>query len=478
MTRENALGPDDDLLWHDPGVFERRREKSACALIALAGSLERDRPLAGGEDEFLALFRAVAALDPAVFTRVWTDPAAYFWTRVAYQLAATRLCGAEASPLVRAYAAELGIAEGEALPRALDDFKRFALAAHFLAGRDLRFAAPFEAGLPLAIPGTRLALEGEGAARIAGLERGVLVLAGGARLPLAAGASAGPAGPRVAEAIALDAGGGAEVLLAPPVFHLPGVDFKGPLLAAGSAYQAEHAPLVARSLALIARHAPAAHEQVRAGLRVIALKPRRAGDYSNLTFSHLPGALAVSVIPEPHELADSIVHEVHHDRLFALEEIAPFFDGAGAREAMECRHYSPWRSDPRALHGIFHGLFVYCAVARFWLGVLREGASAPALSDYVRDRVVRHPLQLEIGARAIARRARLTEHGERIFAGIEREIAALAREARAAGAPHDAPALTCEDDGSFRRLGPSVREDVREHARARGEAVLEGEAAP
>ena len=74
--------------------------------------------------------------------------------------------------------------------------------------------------------------------------------------------------------------------------------------------------LVQEGLALVERHQPAALEHLRELVQVIAFKPPAAADYSNVSFSDLPGAFILSAVREPYWMADALIHEFLHNRLF------------------------------------------------------------------------------------------------------------------------------------------------------------------
>jgi HEXXH motif-containing protein len=446
--------------WSGIDVLDARAEKSACALAALAETLESRRPLGGGEAEFLALYRGVRAAGADAFTRAWTDPTAYWWVRLAYQLAATVIRGAPLPPLPRRYVGAIG-ADGPARALALHlaRFRAFALSVALLDGRDLALAAPLEAEAPFHLPGTGILLAGSGRVAVASAREGAPRDASGRPLETARCASVPFSGREGA------------LLLDASTFLLPAFEFDVPSEARAPSYQAARADLTARTLALVARHAPEVHEQMAAALRVVAWKPRRAGTYTNATHSDLPGAFICGLVDEPYEMADTFVHEFLHGRLFALEEEGPFLDAA-VHEADAYAHYSPWRRDPRNFHGILHGLYVFAATARYWIAVFRSGEASGDLAALARDRVVRYPLQVAIAARQLGARAPFTEHGRRLFEVLEDDVARIAEEARAAGAPEDAPAFGVNDDGSIVRetsetTGRPVgaRESVAEHLR-------------
>jgi hypothetical protein len=174
------------------------------------------------------------------------------------------------------------------------------------------------------------------------------------------------------------------------------------------------------------------------------------------------------MINQSYDLADTLIHEFNHNFLYALEEDAPFFEtGTEHVEAF----YSPWRPDPRDLHGVIHAVYVFLATTRYWLSVRRAGEDSGPLADYVTDRLVRYPLQLRIGAGVLAEHAQFTDYGRTLFAEMLGEIDELTRELAAAGVPEDARAVICEQNGDFvPQTGPdgaamTVRNVIGEHAR-------------
>jgi len=86
----------------------------------------------------------------------------------------------------------------------------------------------------------------------------------------------------------------------------------------------------------------------------------------------VPGALYVSAyrgdgLIDPYDLADSLIHEYRHQKLYLFERAGPMVDPTGARVA------SPWREDPRPPSGLFHALFVFVELKRYWEYILRAG---------------------------------------------------------------------------------------------------------
>ncbi len=463
--------PADDA-WRGSGVFADRYEKSATALVALARTLRR-LPDVEGAAEFIELYDRVADLPADAFTRVWsTDPGAYLWVHRAFDLTATCVGGATPTRAVTAYARALGVETiREALARHLDDFKGLALAAHLAAGRDCRLTQPWTVELPWAIPGTAHAIDGAGRVRVCGLFAGACeVVAADRRLTLApatdsAAEADGAAMPRI-RTCPVVRHGGCEIRLQPQAFHLPGVEDAAPALAAGIEYQAAHRHDVAEALALVERFHPETFADMREFLHVVALKPLGAGGFTNLTHSDLPGAFIAGVIGNPWELADTVIHEMAHGRLFALEDGGTFFDEAACDPLTDERYYSPWRDDPRPLRGVLHGVYVYVPVCVYWQRVLASDVVTGDTAAYALDRVLRIRAQLELGLAELEAYAVPSARGRELLARLRAEVDAIRDASVAAGLPDDAPALVCAEDGAIHAEGGgamTVRDAVRAH---------------
>lgn len=85
----------------------------------------------------------------------------------------------------------------------------------------------------------------------------------------------------------------------------------------------------------------------------------------------VPGALYVSIaqgdrLIDPYDLADSLVHEYRHQKLYLFKRRHPT-TAAGALVV------SPWRDDPRPVSGLLHAAFVFVELRRFWEHVRDEG---------------------------------------------------------------------------------------------------------
>jgi len=424
-----------DLLWTDTGVYRRRLEKSAAALIAVERSLRSDTRGIPGADEFLELYEWLARASPECFTQVWSDPGAYYWVRRTVHFLAA-IHGAPIGNLEQAYCAEVG-ASGprDALKIHLGEFKRFVLAAAMISGTDISFGDPYLASTPLALAGTGRNLAGSGKVTIRGFRQGRIDAIG--------------------EALQVDTCptvevGGFRLTLNPRLFNLPGLGFGGEWTMLPLEFQAQNSELVTEALSAIARLEPATFSHFGQAIRAVALKPTRDGNFGSISSSELPGAFVCSVPCDSYELAATFIHEFHHNRLYFIEETGPFFELAEEDAIDGENHYSPWRDTLRPLHGLLHALYVYIPVFRFWAAAIREGGlNGPRLA-YAKDQLGRIPFQLQIGVNQLRRHARFTSFGSMLFEQMARETADAEMEARALGVTLGTPAMSLRAGGIFR----------------------------
>ncbi len=136
--------------------------------------------------------------------------------------------------------------------------------------------------------------------------------------------------------------------------------------------------LVDRAMAIIQEWRPAlAAEMLNVCGAVQFVKDPAADLCKIVSFSDnsVPGALYVSIsqgdgLIDPYDLADSLIHEHRHQKLYLLERHAPTV------EVTTTNVVSPWRQDLRPPSGLLHAVFVFIELRRFWLHVCYEGPVA------------------------------------------------------------------------------------------------------
>ena len=458
-------------LWSDTSFYLGRFEKSAAALIAVERALRANGAAESGE--FLRLFEFVSEASAEQFTKLWNDPVAYYWVRRAVHLLAA-LHGAPMGSVELAYCAEVEAAgPAEALRIHLAEFKRFALARAILSGQELRFAEPYVTTLPLALPGTQFVIVGKDSSISIHGVTATHIEAQGDRIALPMADDTAPASAPHVERCPFVEMGNVRIALNPALFRLPGIGLSSQWSEPSSDFQKLHAQPLTEALALVASLQPESFTQFRQALHTIALKPISEGSFGSLSSSELPGAFICSVPCDRYELAATLIHEFHHNRLFYIEEAGPFFEEGGEDPIEGENHYSPWRDGPRPLHGLFHALYVYLPVFRFWSAAIEAKQLGKDQCTYALDQIARIPFQLQIGVNQIRRHARLTSFGAALFGQMAKEVTGAEAKRVAIGASLALPAMSPRTSGTLRPvLGhddqpQSVGETLLEHLATR-----------
>jgi uncharacterized protein len=146
------------------------------------------------------------------------------------------------------------------------------------------------------------------------------------------------------------------------------IEFEGPEVIASAM------PVVAEALEIIRAWRPALYEEISGICRAIqfvrdpSAHPEKIVSFSD---NSVPGALFVSVVQgdaiiDPYDLADSLVHEHRHQKLYLLERRFPMAEGG-------ILVVSPWREDLRPPSGLLHAVFVFVELRRFWEHVRDHG---------------------------------------------------------------------------------------------------------
>lgn len=128
------------------------------------------------------------------------------------------------------------------------------------------------------------------------------------------------------------------------------------------------APLLREALGILEAWRPAVARELREICRAVQFVRDPAADPDKIvSFSDnaVPGAVYASVMQrdrlvDAYDLADSVLHEYRHQKLYLLERLAPVVEPTSRRVV------SPWRQDLRPPSGLFHAVFVFVELRRFW----------------------------------------------------------------------------------------------------------------
>lgn len=132
--------------------------------------------------------------------------------------------------------------------------------------------------------------------------------------------------------------------------------------------------LVLEALAIIEDWRPALARELRAICSAVQfVRDPSAHPDKIVSFSDdsVPGALFVSIVQgngliDAYDLADSLVHEYRHQKLYLFERRYPTTKPSALV-------VSPWREDLRPVSGLLHAVFVFVELRRFWEHVRDAG---------------------------------------------------------------------------------------------------------
>lgn len=181
------------------------------------------------------------------------------------------------------------------------------------------------------------------------------------------------------------------------------------------------APVVAEALEIVRAWRPALYGEMSRICRAVqfvrdpSAHPEKIVSFSD---NSVPGALYVSVMQgerviDAYDLADSLIHEHRHQKLYLLERRFPMTEPG---ELV----VSPWREDLRPASGLLHAVFVFVELRRFWEYV-RDGGS-----ERLRRRALSQLADTErnlVGAYETLRSCPLTPAGRALADVLEGEAA-------------------------------------------------------
>lgn len=170
-----------------------------------------------------------------------------------------------------------------------------------------------------------------------------------------------------------------------------------------------------------------AWKEIRRFLKyLIPIEAEVEGSNQSGSCREVVGIVYLSYDRNPLVIAEALVHECAHSRLYLLEEAEPLVESGG----YEPKYYSPWQNQLRPMFGILHAVYVFERVIRFLGQVLnRRRASTsrgPSNENEVALRLYKVARQLEaavetgvsgacdvasLGARILDRAASTSEFG-------------------------------------------------------------------
>ncbi|WP_320777074.1 aKG-HExxH-type peptide beta-hydroxylase [Streptomyces sp. CRN 30] len=270
-------------------------------------------------------------------------------------------------------AAALGAPEGPAFERHLAHFRGVAVAAAVRAGCVDGDTRTVRTGV-LSLPGLGVLRCPTGRVRISGRAGLVRIADAAGRDHVVLAPRAAPAEPRAPRRPGGGSGwsalralpGSAVVLDDLDPYRVPphGIG-PGALPAAGRPHSAERAwaQRWREAQALLTATDPGRAAETRTVLRaVVPLDPPTCdGVPMSATLRAAPGAVLAQLPAEAPELTESLVHEAHHTKLAALQEVLPL-----CRPETGALHRVGWRPDPRPVPGVLQGVYAHLALTDLW----------------------------------------------------------------------------------------------------------------
>lgn len=134
-------------------------------------------------------------------------------------------------------------------------------------------------------------------------------------------------------------------------------------------------PLLHEALRIVESWRPSLARELRFICRAVQfIRDPGADPEKIVSFSDnaVPGALYVSIMQrnqlvDAYDLADSLIHEYRHQKLYLMERLSPMVEPTSQKVV------SPWREDLRPPAGLFHAIFVFVELRRFWMHVRSLG---------------------------------------------------------------------------------------------------------
>jgi uncharacterized protein len=152
----------------------------------------------------------------------------------------------------------------------------------------------------------------------------------------------------------------------------------------------EGTSLTKEALKIIESYNPYLYEEIKKISPVIVfIQDPTAHPDKLVSFSDnvVPGALYICIrhsggAADPYDLADSIIHEHRHQKLYLLES----YNAVVVSDLPYVA--SPWREEPRPVSGLFHAVFVFNELMKYWKhqsNSANSNLNRKAKAEYLRD---------------------------------------------------------------------------------------------
>ncbi|MFG2502347.1 aKG-HExxH-type peptide beta-hydroxylase [Streptomyces sp. NPDC048441] len=161
----------------------------------------------------------------------------------------------------------------------------------------------------------------------------------------------------------------------------------------------------------------------------ISSGPRRAGQHPmSATLRAAPGAVLASLPAGAEEMAEVLVHEAHHTKLAAFQELVPLCEPTG-----DAVHRVGWRPDLRPIAGVLQGAYAHLALTDLWRRVRAGTGMAEPWRRRATEQFEIYREQVEGALSILLESDELTFAGREFAQEMDRHHASLGRTSRTLG---------------------------------------------
>ena len=144
-------------------------------------------------------------------------------------------------------------------------------------------------------------------------------------------------------------------------------DKRGNALTLGEASVEEWTVGLESALELVRAYAPGIHAELLLGKQCLVPIGTHTETHESASYLEFLGLIYLTLHPNSVTMAEALVHEFSHTKLNLVLRFGPLFSNAFDEHLP-----SPYRPDPRPLHGLVLGLHAFQAVEAFLCEVLRD----------------------------------------------------------------------------------------------------------
>jgi len=136
------------------------------------------------------------------------------------------------------------------------------------------------------------------------------------------------------------------------------------------------------------------------------------------------GHVWVSYVQKPPLIAEMLIHEAAHAKLFCFQEFQEVHNLSDSEFWEDNKYYSPWRIESRPLGGLFHGLFVFFHVLKWYHFLICSSLFKEFRNSIILPRILLVGLQLKSAIYEIQKINKnvFTDDGLNIIEKTHREI--------------------------------------------------------